>query len=267
MTETPSWSAESWPIAPPSEAEWLRDLCGDGTTGFMPPALPDAAWVLHAMYEHVSGPVEVTYADLHQGGADADRIDPRILAHLESEASDLKGEHPGPDWRRLRWSELAERTGDPLVPEGGYPSHHCFPSAGAGNSWPVSLWSPAEGCLDRPSWNRLIDILTAYSPDGPDTRTLAHHSLMNLLGGSADVDLPAGGELGLVCAGHLRDAKSLYDSPYAECNPANLFAADHSWITNTDIDLWATKVVGPPPLINALLNDTEIEAVRLPWKH
>ncbi|MEU6109475.1 hypothetical protein ABZ853_13880 [Streptomyces albidoflavus] len=267
MTEIPSWSAEMWPIAPPSEADWLYELCGDGSTGFMPPALPDAAWVLHAMYEHESGPVEATYDDLDKGRVDVDRIDPRILAYMESEASYLRGEHPGPDWRRLRWSELAERTGDPLVPEGDYPSHHCFPSAGADNSWPVSLWAPDYGCLDRPSWNRLIDILITHGPDGQDTRTTAHYSLMNLVTGSAKTDLSSDGASSLVLTGHLADAKPLYDAPFAECNPANLFAADRSWITCTDIDLWATKVVGPPALIKALLDDDEIEAIRIPWKH
>ncbi|MFD8123234.1 hypothetical protein ACWHAO_04020 [Streptomyces albidoflavus] len=267
MTEIPSWSAEKWPIAPPSEADWLYELCGDGSTGFMPPALPDAAWVLHAMYEHVSGPAEATYDDLDKGRVDADQIDPRIVAHLRSDDIFLTGEHPGSDWRRLRWSELAERTGDPLVPEGQYPSRNCFPSAKKGSSWPVSIWAPDEGCLDRPSWNRLIDILIAHSPDGPDTRSMAHHGLMDLLMGSSNVDLSGDGVIKIVCAGHLRDAKSLYDSPYAECNPANLFAADRSWITCTDIDLWATKVVGPPALIKALLDDDEIEAIRLPWKH
>lgn len=43
---------DQWPLAPPGTADWLRDLCGDGLTGFLPPALPDAAWVLNAMYEH-----------------------------------------------------------------------------------------------------------------------------------------------------------------------------------------------------------------------
>jgi hypothetical protein len=37
------------------------ELPGDGLTGFMPPALPDAAWVLNAMYEHEQGPAEVSY--------------------------------------------------------------------------------------------------------------------------------------------------------------------------------------------------------------
>ncbi|MFJ9342316.1 hypothetical protein ACIRP0_23920 [Streptomyces sp. NPDC101733] len=28
---------------------------------------------------------------------------------------------------------------------------------------------------------------------------------------------------------------------------------------------WATKVAGPAPLVQALLDDMEVEAVRLPW--
>ncbi|MGY5106889.1 hypothetical protein ACWC19_41260, partial [Streptomyces sp. 900105245] len=75
MTETSSWPEESWPIAPPSEADWLHELCGDGTTGYMPPALPDAAWVLHAMYEHESGPAGATYDDLQKGRVNADQLD------------------------------------------------------------------------------------------------------------------------------------------------------------------------------------------------
>lgn len=34
-----------WPVAPSSATDWLRELAGDGLTGFMPPPLPDAAYV------------------------------------------------------------------------------------------------------------------------------------------------------------------------------------------------------------------------------
>lgn len=61
------------------------------------------------------------------------------------------------------------------------------------------------------------------------------------------------------------DAKALYDHPEAEVSPSNLWARDRSWVLCTDYDLWATKVAGPPALVEALLGDTDIEAVRLPW--
>lgn len=64
--------------------------------------------------------------------------------------------------------------------------------------------------------------------------------------------------------GRLGDAKILYDNPDVAFSPSNLWAEDHSWVACTDYDLWATKVAGPRALIDALLNDTEIETV-LPW--
>ncbi|MFJ3141859.1 hypothetical protein ACIPJM_05320 [Streptomyces halstedii] len=70
-----------------------------------------------------------------------------------------------------------------------------------------------------------------------------------------------------VRAGRLGDAEILYDrseADLADFSPANLWAEDRSWILCTDYDLWATKVAGPPALIEALLNDTGVEAVRLP---
>ncbi|WP_030294921.1 hypothetical protein [Streptomyces katrae] len=45
------------------------------------------------------------------------------------------------------------------------------------------------------------------------------------------------------------------------------WAHDRSWVLCTDHDMWATKLAGPAPLVEALLADPEIEAVRLPWAH
>ncbi|MDX3772119.1 MULTISPECIES: hypothetical protein [unclassified Streptomyces] len=36
-------------------------------------------------------------------------------------------------------------------------------------------------------------------------------------------------------------------------------------ILHTPSNLWGTKVCGPRPLVEALLGDLEIEAIRLPW--
>ena len=68
-----------------------------------------------------------------------------------------------------------------------------------------------------------------------------------------------------VRAGRLGEAEILYDFPDADFSPSNLWTEDCSWVVCTDYDLWATKVAGPAALVEALLNDTEIEAVRLPW--
>ncbi|MFD8799010.1 hypothetical protein [Streptomyces atroolivaceus] len=66
MSEGPNPLPDLWPLVPSGATDWLLDLCGDGPTGFMPPAMPDAVRVLNAMYEHEHGPVDVSYDEYHQ---------------------------------------------------------------------------------------------------------------------------------------------------------------------------------------------------------
>ncbi|MGW8847759.1 hypothetical protein ACWGNE_08255 [Streptomyces xiamenensis] len=234
----------------------MRGLAGDdGLTGFIPPALPDAAWVLHSMYEHELGPTDMSYvayrrAVLNGGGTEIiPGLDPADVI------GGTPGEHPGPRWRRLRWAELSQRTGDPVAPEGQLPCYRSFPSLRKPNGWPVGIAGPSEGSLDRADWNRLVDILTQHSPQGAKANCLAYYT--PLLHGAKEFDALH------VRAGTLSDAKALYDHPDEDgWTPSNLWARSRSWVLCTDYDLWATKVAGPTPLIDALLNDTHIEARR-----
>ncbi|WP_392972658.1 SMI1/KNR4 family protein [Streptomyces sp. LN245] len=100
--------------------------------------------------------------------------------------------------------------------------------------------------------------VTAHSPLGADTPCLAYCS--PLPHGAEDFENLR------IRTGTLADAKVLYDHPEEDhWSPSNLWSRDRSWIVCTDYDLWATKVAGPVQLVEALLDDTEIEAVRLPW--
>ncbi|MFD9333282.1 hypothetical protein ACFWBF_02515 [Streptomyces sp. NPDC060028] len=264
MSETSPMIEARWPLAPSRTTDWLRELADDdGLTGFMPPPLPDAAWVLNAMYEYQGAPGDVTH-DEHRRGGPADgsttplTVGDHSLEGLTTTGGGLgRSEHPGAGWRRLRWAELARRTGDAVVPEGLLPSYRCLPGARTNGSWPLGIEPPTEGSLDRPTWNRLVELLTAHGSAGPDTRCLAYYNPM-LVRRFNQANLH-------VRAGRLGDAAALYDNPEADFTPSNLWAEDHSWVLCTDYDLWATKVAGPAPLIEALLADTEIEAVRLPW--
>ncbi|MER7732889.1 hypothetical protein ABTX80_18585 [Streptomyces erythrochromogenes] len=260
-------AAVRWPLAASAETDWLKELtAGDGLTGFMPPALPDAAWVLHAMYEHERGPFDMPYAEylrafLNRNGTGPEIIpglDPAdVFADLSDPFATSKGEHPGPRHRRLPWAELARRTGDPLAVEGRLPDHRSFPSLRDSGGWPVGITGPSEGRLNRADWNRLAEILIEHSPRGADTPCLAYYTPLGQ--GAEDFD-----DLH-VRAARLADAKVLYDHPDEDFwSPSNLWAQDRSWVLCTDYDLWATKVAGPAPLVEALLGDGEIEAVRLP---
>ncbi|RSN65581.1 hypothetical protein DMH01_04220 [Amycolatopsis sp. WAC 04182] len=255
--------SRAWPLAPSGATDWLRDLCGDGLTGFMPPPMPDAVWVLNAMYEHEQGPSETSYHEHRQAQVAEGSVEPHIIGGLDLEAVGVttgggigRAGHPGPGWRRLRWAELARRTGDPVVPSGMMPCFRCFPSIRKEGSWPLGIIPPTEGSLDRETWTRLIGVLTEFGPAGRDTACLAYYNPLTL--GAEDFDNLH------VRAGRLGDAEILYDHSEADFSPSNLWAEDRSWCLCTDYDLWATKVAGPPALIEALLNDAEIEAVRLP---
>ncbi|MFJ7278248.1 hypothetical protein [Kitasatospora sp. NPDC098663] len=266
MPEESDPLSDLWQFVASSATDWLLELCGDGLTGFMPPALPDAVWVLNAMHEHEQELPEMAYHEYQQARLTNGSPLPRIVGGIDLEAVGLtsgvggglgRTKHPGPGWRRLRWAEFARRIGDPVVPDGLMPSFRCFPSASKEGIWPLGIDPPTEGSLDRESWNRLIAILTEHSPAGPATSCLAYYN--PLLLGAIDFDNLR------VRAGRLGDAALLYDDPEVEFSPSNLWAEDRSWVLCTDYDLWATKVAGPPDLIKALVNDTEIEAIRLPW--
>jgi hypothetical protein len=162
---------------------------------------------------------------------------------------------PGRGWRRLRWEELAERTGDPVVaqhidPQYRVPSFRAFPSVKQGDAlWERIRW-PDWGSLDRESFGNLAAILRRFS--GPDTVVFAHlHFLEDPLAGLR------------VLQGRLEDLEVL--ELLSPCrSPANMWPADRSWLLYTDWDLSGTKVYGPPELLTMVEADHFLETLRLP---
>ncbi|WP_406290514.1 hypothetical protein [Embleya sp. NBC_00896] len=167
-----------------------------------------------------------------------------------------RAEHPGSRRHRLRWADLAQRSGNPMVPAGLSPCHRGLSFASIEGSRPVTIAPPTEGSPDRETWNRLVALLRVHNPAGADTRCLAYSNPLML--GARDFD-----NLHLQ-TGLLGDAEELYDHPDIDFSPSNLWAEDRSWVICAGHDLWATTVAGPAPLIDALLNDSESEAVRPP---
>ncbi|WP_232734160.1 hypothetical protein [Kitasatospora sp. CB02891] len=158
--------------------------------------------MLNAMYQREDDPGRTTREDR----------EPLLAPPADCTGGGLgRAEHSGPGRRRLRRAELAERFGDPVVPEGMLPGLRCFPSAAENGSRPADIRRPTEGSLDRDTWNRLIAVLTAHSPAGPDTPCPAYHSPMAL--GLADFRTEQ------VVTTRLDDATALLDHPESDFTP------------------------------------------------
>lgn len=83
MSEESNPISSLWPLVPSEAADWLLELCGDGITGFMPPAMPDAVWVLNAMYEHKQGPADVSYHEYHQARLADGSVQPHVVGGID----------------------------------------------------------------------------------------------------------------------------------------------------------------------------------------
>lgn len=94
----------SWPLAPSSTTKWLLDHAGDGLTAFTPPRLPDAAWVLNAMYEHEQGPSDVSYDEAPRARLADGSLAPDIVG---ASTSTEWGPSPEATWAVLSTPALA----------------------------------------------------------------------------------------------------------------------------------------------------------------
>lgn len=230
---------DQWSEVDEPELSWLTDACGQQVTGFGPPPYPAGLWILHAMYE-----------------AETEDLAARRRAQDEDEADEAGwSADPGQGWRRLRWHELAERTGDPVVaqhvaPQYRVPSFRAFPSVRQGDGlWETIRW-PDWGSLDRESFHSLAAVLQRFS--GSDTVAFAHPCTLR------DPEVEPH-----VFRGRLRDLDALEQLDVYH-SPANIWPADRSWLVYTDWDLSGTKVYGPPELLKMIEEDEFLESVWLP---
>ena len=271
---------------PPSE-DWLRQveetaaligeftgLPADGSVG--DPALASylgidaegweaSAWIMHAMWETEALPGALTQDEVRRIERAAGTGDERRAAmtpdelRVDDAVEEILGDKtlmnashcaaPGPEWRRLRWSELRRRLGLETTQLDGYPSFLWSPY----ESWPANITGPGEGSLDREQLECLVAHLVAVSTRGGETICFASYGACAV--GDYDRDV--------LYRGVLRDIPLLLDREELSGSPSNFWPEDRSWLVYTNWDLWGTKVSGDKNLIARLVDDPELEIIRV----
>lgn len=229
-----------------AEVDWLIEQDPKGSLGYAPLGWPAETWVLHMMWEDPD-PVDVLSEEERWQLEHPGEKGIGTLLYGSAAFNDL----PPPEWPRLRWRELADRLGEPLGAEWeGQPLPPCFRWFSY-RSWPESIWTPAEGTLDAPTGDRLIQVLADHSPKGLETPCFCFYDIL---------DSPDRMER-LVLSGPLRavfDA-ARYSSTGYDPTPDNIWPADRSWLLWTEHDLWSTRVIGTPEVVAAVEADPELE--------
>lgn len=230
------------------ELDWLVAQDSDGFLGYAPLGWPAETWVLHTMWEDPTAAdprtVEERWREEYPGE--------RGIGVLAYESAPFNV-FPPPEWRRLRWRELADRLGEPLT--GGivddYPIPPCFRWFSI-RSWPESIWNPSEGTIDATAGERLIELLADHSADGFETTCFCFYDILT------SPDLMER----LVLTGPLH---AVFDaarhSETGNPTPANIWPADRSWLLWTNYDLWGTRLIGSPEIVAGVEADPELETV------
>lgn len=248
-------------------------------TGYDPPGgWAASAWVLNAIYERGDLAFDLTHHELRQHAVALGLQDPAFVGEVNLDDHTTTtglglgfAAKPPPPWRRLRWNELGERDGFEYCAVSGRWPHPAFipqaewddplllpadawPRLGPteASSWPVAILPPTEGSLDEESLLALIDVLSQQTaPDLIRTCEFYYGPAAFLREGAT------------LFEGNLLDLPAFVAAmPGTQLTPNNTWPPDHSWLVYTDYDLWASRVSGSESMIEALVEDPRLDAVR-----
>ncbi|MFJ9609618.1 hypothetical protein ACIRS1_25085 [Kitasatospora sp. NPDC101176] len=162
------------------------------------------------------------------------------------------------DGQRVRWADALAAAGRRLADWPFTLSSLVFDGP-VRAALPGGVEYPWIGVPDRDCLTRLVELLARHGADGTATECYWAQAAIEDL--SAPVPAHRG-RLGEVVAHH-----EACEGPARASGlqfPAHWWPLDGSWFVLTDWDLSATEVFGPPALIEALLADDVLEAVRHP---
>jgi hypothetical protein len=202
--------------------------------------------ILHPIYKYdlsFDFPIPLTkqtsYNDLWQLGKTMS-VGGRRIDELAMELRNAQG-----DGERVRWRELIDELGLTWVPE---VNEHSL-TFQSGGSWPFYLEAPGEGYYEDDVLDRLLAILSEYTPGGTCYYYFDYMTTDDL-------------EPRLFI-GTLGEAKGAFAGVRDYQRPTYWWAADQSWCLCSDYDLSFTLFGGPQAAVDAMLQDQIIEAIEI----
>jgi hypothetical protein len=244
--------------------DWVREAATNGgtnhggVTGYKVDIWPASIWILHNLYERPGKDSDKPSDNVETFGIDDGGV--ATGHHKEEAIGDFRivagqmgrSEDPGPPWLRVRWSELALRVPTAQRSIVLNPSFQWMPE----KEWPTRIRRPTEGSLDREKRVRLVEILTQQSSEGDSTRCVCFFATFATR--EWDFDHPFRVEV------ELKEVLHLYDNEEVIGSPSNFWPEDRAWFVYSDHDLKASKVSGSEALIQAIVEDTQLETLSRP---
>ncbi len=227
-------------IVDPAEWEEVIDPAwgirvDDWETGYEVEGWEVGAWILHAMYENDEPPAGLTYDDVER----IERAATRSPEEPERDPRDIDS--------LARLAELGTLVGLPIgassspqAPTASRTRAGRFPSVRRRK--PLWIWSSSSGS----------SVTSATGRPRVPTRSAS--------GGSR----PLAGDFlkPSMYRAPLREGREIY-SLTASGGPNNVWPVDRGWFVWTDHDLCGTRVSGSRELIDALLEDPDLEVLEL----
>jgi len=153
---------------------------------------------------------------------------------------------------RVTWQDLATRYSLKFHAEINQDSFALnFPKG----SWPRHLIAPREGTLDEEECTQLVAVLSPFTIDQS-----CHFYYDSIVRTTDD------GNVGTLYQGELARVDELSDAGDYYTTPTYWWPEDKSWTVFTDPQYTFTIVGGPQALIDSILADSALEAVRVELK-
>jgi hypothetical protein len=244
-----------------NEALWFRNHLdkieenrklwkGNFISHLVPSIYPAYCKIFHPIYEDLSiNDHSVSWHDIDK--QEAKPKDEVLDEILFNSVMVYGGEYDPKDTKRIKWEDLAVRYGLTFHPEFSVDS---FSRNFRGFSFPRYLIGPDEGDLNVETCKEIVKSIAYATSDFEARQQCFFHYDLITTRSFEDERLFEGQLIDVFKARELEDVST---------TPTHWWPADETWFVCTDWDLSFTVIGGPDDVVDALIANVELDAIRV----